>query len=125
MIKLKKERNKKIVSDRCPYDVCAYVSDPEKQHLMVREYMSELEALFAIRVKTIFVRVPFSLARKRVRERLIREPWRKNYHEDDDAFLKMTWSYYEDHASEWDHVIENDLPIDESVGRLTKIIGAR
>ena len=125
MIELKRQRQKRIVSDRCPYDVAAYVSDPSKQHSLIVEYMNEIEDSFGIKVKTIFVRVPFAVARRRVAERLVSEPWRSRYHEDDEKFLAKTWKYYEDHAALWDEVIDNNGPIEASAHQLRRIIGPR
>lgn len=122
MIKLERERNRKIVSDRCPYDVCAYVRDQHMQHKMVQEYMRELEACFDIEVRTIYLRVPFDVAQKRVAERLLRQAWRIAYHEDDDGFLKHTWQYYEDHIGDWNHTIENVAPLESGLDKLLRIV---
>jgi thymidylate kinase len=125
IIKIKKARIRKVVSDRCPYDVCAYVDDQAIQHTMVQKYMGELEHHFGIKVRTLYLSVPFPIARKRVAERLAQQPWRKQYHEDDDRFLKKTYDYYEDHISEWNHVISNDRHIEESVRELRGIVGGK
>ena len=95
------------------------------QHGMVQKYMGELEQHFGIKVCTLYVRVPFATARRRVMERLAREPWRKQYHEGDNTFLRKTYKYYEDRSGEWNHVIVNDGPISESVKELLRIVGSR
>ncbi len=108
MISLKSKQFKKIVSDRCPFDVAAYVKDQELQHAIVRECMDEIARLFDIEVRTVYVRASLPECERRVVERLSREPWRKLYHEDDLAFLGTTWEYYERHLSDWNIVVQNE-----------------
>jgi thymidylate kinase len=125
MIQRKKRRTKRILSDRCPFDACAYVSNERMQHDMVQAYMTDLQSVFDISVKTIYLRVPFSMIKKRVQERLVREPWRKKYHEGDERFLRKTWSYYEKYKSEWDYIIPNEGNLEASTERLMEITLSR
>ena len=113
-----------VVSDRCPYDNAAYVESPTLLFELVEKMMLELTNLKdrTISIETIYLRVRFNVCSDRVSKRLLAEPKRVNYHENNRAFLKKTWKFYEDFNAKWDHVVENNDDIESTVERVKQII---
>jgi thymidylate kinase len=122
VIDLKKQNYDRIVSDRCPYDVAAYVNDQEAQFKMVEVYMSELKENFGVENVTIYLRSEFETIKNRVSKRLPRESWRVRYHESDEFFLKKLFDYYEERKNRWDYVLENERDILEVSRDLMEIV---
>ena len=107
MIEINSQGVKLLVSDRCPFDVAAYVSNEELQFDIVKEYMKELDQNYGITVKTVYFRASFDFSMKNVRERIVREPGRIRYGENDVIFLRKTYDFFERKISSWDFVIDS------------------
>ena len=113
-----------VVSDRCPIDNAAYVEKPALLFELIEQMMLELTKLKdrKILIETIYIRVDFKVCRSRVKQRLLEEPMRVKYHEDNARFLKKTWQFYEDFSNKWDHVVDNNNNIGLAVESVKKII---
>lgn len=122
LIDRKSEGVLKTLCDRCLFDVCAYVPDQELQHAIVSHYVEELNSIFGVKLHTIYLRAPYPILAKRVASRLLKEPWRRRYHEHDDDFMRRAWSYYERHIDRWTHVVDNGTDLSDCVARVEKIV---
>jgi len=121
ILNLKKKGHKRVISDRCPYDVAAYVHDPNIWFNLVEEAMNELR-IFGVENFTIFLKSDLALVQDRVKNRLNRDVWRKKYHEDDKKFVEYTWRYFENRVNHWDFVVENNGSIDDAIEEVSEIV---
>lgn len=95
------------LSDRCPYDLAAYVKPGDDLAALVGEAMMELGEK-GIDVRTIYIRTSLDTMRQRIRLRLGQEPWRRNFHEDDDAVVQRSFDYFERQRARWDFTVQNE-----------------
>jgi len=108
------KRARLVVSDRCPYDVGAYVSNGDLFFNLARECEAELLLHYDIQILKIYVRAELSTILSRIKNRLTKQPWRLKYHEDDLDFTRNSFDYFERHRQHWDLIIDGDMDIREN-----------
>ncbi|WP_139790490.1 hypothetical protein [Rhizobium rhizosphaerae] len=116
------KRARLIVSDRCPYDVGAYVSNGDLFFHLAKECEVELNAVYNVKLIKIYVRADLSTILNRIKSRIIKQPWRLKYHEDDVEFTSNSFSYFERHRNDWDFIIDGEDEIRENTEKLVKYI---
>lgn len=110
-----------VLSDRCPYDVPAFVTPENTLFAYVDAFMRELPAL-GIEHRTCYVRCDPKIVAQRVEDRLRVEAFRREYNESDSALLAKTIKYFERHASLWDFSVENSGSIEDTVAAVDAML---
>ena len=100
-----------FISDRSPLSSLFYVRNDKVRNplkFIIKESIKEFEKKYNVIIKTVYLKTKRKLLFKRVKERLKKEPNRKNYGEDDLKLMNQIYDYYESYK-EWNFTIENNF----------------
>lgn len=102
-----------IVSDRSPLDTIFYVTDGDKK--LLPPILQSIEELcsYGIKIRHILIYCEFNDIKERISERLMSQPQRSKYHEDDVDFIKKVYENYRNSIEHWNASI-NTSCISES-----------
>lgn len=112
-IKYKKESVSIVLSDRSPMDTVSYIEEKQIYLRLVETYFKEMSAHFGIEFKFIYLRVSPEIMLSRISKRLLREAWRKNYHEAEDEVMLGTRNFFENNLQKWDLVLDANRSVED------------
>ena len=97
-----------ILTDRSPFSAIFYTNNEYGKILKepIKLYLKFLESKNII-IKTIYLSEDREIIWKRIQQRLIEEPCRKLYKEDDRNWFDKIYDYYEKFDC-WDYIIKKD-----------------
>lgn len=105
VLELKLQETRLLVTDRCPLDVVPYANNGVLLLDALNCTLKELQK-YNIWIKTIYVQIPFDVCFERTKKRLCDETVRKKYGEDDLAYSRSVYSFYEKGIeNQWDFTI--------------------
>jgi adenylate kinase family enzyme len=111
-----------VVSDRCPYDVGAYVARGDVFFELARHCQNELEQFYKVRMIKVYCRAEFDVLFGRIQTRLTDETWRTKYHENDESFVRRTFDYFE--QRNWDHILDCNQDVETIKSSLLAIVSS-
>lgn len=105
IIQAKKQNVKLLVTDRCPYDTCAYVSNnSDELFKIISRSFDELKEL-GINIKTVLVTGEFQDLQSRIASRMKIEKERELYHEGNEEHNLKAFNFFKAKEGHWDYVI--------------------
>jgi len=106
VLSAQKNDYKIILTDRCPYDTCAYVDSGRNElSSIVNSSFKELNDR-NITIKKVLITANFDVLQERINKRLLTDQVRIKYHEDDVSYNKRAYEFYMDHKFLCDYVID-------------------
>lgn len=98
---------KVLVTDRCPYDTCAYVrSGAEALKTVVHNSFNDIRGV-GVRPVLILLTADFDHLQSRIADRLKAEPERLKYHEGEREHNQRAWQFFVANKELWHHAIDS------------------
>jgi len=105
IMQAKKRNVKLLITDRCPYDTCAYVSNnSDELFSIISRSFNELKELGII-VKTVLVTGEFEDLQTRIVARMKVEKQREFYHESNIEHNLRAYNFFKSKEDNWDYII--------------------
>ncbi|WP_291037026.1 hypothetical protein [Dyadobacter sp. 50-39] len=118
IIKAKLDGHSLILTDRCPLDNCAYIGAKGKALLdLVEICFSELKEL-NIEIVPVLVTADFNTLQSRIDRRLVNEPGRALYNENDIEHNRSAYDFFHLNMRLWSQVIDTTEKHPDEVIRL-------
>lgn len=109
IILAKNEGLKFIITDRCPYDTCAYVTNhSEELFKILLESFNELNKI-DIDIKTILMTADFDTLQERIDVRIQVEKNREFYNEKNTIHNQNAYNFFKSKKSYWDYIVDTTL----------------
>lgn len=109
ILSAKKEGVELIITDRCPFDTCAYVTNhSEELFKILSESFNELNNL-GIVLKTILITADFETLQTRINTRIKVEKDREFYNEKNTIHNQNAYNFFESKINCWDYVVDSTL----------------
>ena len=117
------QTNETLITDRCPLEAVPYATAGNLLLDAILHTFKELEH-YDIRVRTIYLRMPFEVCFQRAQKRLETEPVRKRYGEDDLEYSMNIYDFYERNIGKlWDFTVEvQTLSVDDISDLILRLI---
>ncbi len=120
ILQANKDGKRLIITDRCPFDTCAYVSNGQSSLFnCLKRSFQELEEL-GIYTKFILVTAEFNILENRIRERIEKDPNRINYNELDKSHNRKAYNFFLQKKDLWNNIIDTSNIQPNDVVRLIK-----
>lgn len=105
IMQAKGQNVKLLITDRCPYDTCAYVSNnSDELFKIISRSFHELEELGII-IKTVLVTGEFEDLQTRIVSRMKVEKQREFYHESNIEHNLKAYNFFKSKEGNWDYII--------------------
>ena len=106
-LKTKGDEHTIFIADRSPFSAVFYSRNGRGKMLqpVIRAAIEELHEEAQIEVHTVYVQVQPDVLWKRIQERLVREPSRQKFSENDRGWMEKTLGFYD--SFQWDCVVDN------------------
>jgi thymidylate kinase len=119
------QRTPIIVTDRSPFSAACFAKtdDPAVRPLVasvVEAMLAEVEGQWRVGVVTVCLSLDRDEHRRRVADRLRREPGREELGEADEGHLGAVWQWYR--SQQWDHVITNCTKPTTTARRIAELL---
>lgn len=112
-----------LITDRCPYDTCAYVMNGgDALKTVIEHSLSDIRGV-GVNPVCILLTADFERLESRILSRLKAEPERLKYHEGEREHNWRAWQYYESNKHLWSYTVDStDMTPEDVLVELTRII---
>jgi len=94
-----------LITDRCPFDTCAYVYEKSDELFAILEECSSELLNKNIELKTILVTSDFEILESRIKSRIKKESRREFYNEKDRGHNRRAYDFYQKNINYWNNTI--------------------
>jgi len=123
ILEAKKKGYENLITDRCPFDTCAYISNMKNELFnCIDESFKEILHL-GISTKFILINADFDELERRINNRILLEKDRVNYNELDQEHNRRAYDFFIEKRNIWDAEINtSDNKPADVVEKIEKII---
>jgi hypothetical protein len=111
-------------ADRSPFSVLFYAPNGKIMEPIITEQVMDLAAGANIEIIIVYISVEKNALWKRISDRLVLEPERKKYHEDNYNHMIRALEFYENNKL-WDYTVQNDANIDCTINSIINIANGK
>lgn len=118
-----REVDKLLITDRCPYDTCAYVKNGAGAlRTLVQNSFDDIRGI-GVRSVLVLLTGDFSHLEERISMRLRAEPERLKYHEGEREHNRRAWQFFVDNERLWHYTIDStEMTLQEVYEEVVRII---
>jgi molybdopterin-guanine dinucleotide biosynthesis protein len=117
-----KENKDFLITDRCPLDTCAYVTDKSNELFeILTNSLEELKSMNII-IITVLLTANFKVLQSRIDKRILIEKQRELYNEKNIEHNLRAYKFFISKSNYWDYIIDstnmNEIEVENSINEI-------